>query len=131
MVAVDSNILIGILVVLSVAAYVFVLRRMKTKQPSPVESAISIKTGEEAMKYDKETTELQQTDESPKEKPLTDCGHYFGYLSSLSKKSEPPEKCLVCSKMTRCMSGKKPRKARGKQREAVLAIDEETEVLKQ
>jgi hypothetical protein len=131
MVAVDFNILTGIVVILSVLAYIFVLRRMKTKQPNPIDAAISTKTDEETKLDDKETTELQQPAGSPKKKLLTECGHRYGYLSSLSKKSNPPRECLECSRMTRCMSRKRPRKTRDKRVEAVLAIDEETEFLKQ
>lgn len=126
MVAVDFSILTGILVIASFLAYIFVLRRMKTKQPNPIDTAISTKTGEEAKSGDKETAELQQPEQSPKKKPSTKCGHHFGYLSTPSKKNNPPRECLECSKMTKCMNKKRPRKTRRKRIEATLVVDEAT-----
>jgi hypothetical protein len=132
MVSVDFNILIGVLVVFSVLAYVFVLRRIKTKQPNPVGIAASTEpTIEAAIADDTKTQERQQPKEAPKKKPSLKCDHHFGYLSNLPKKSKPPRECLQCQKVTECIGRKKPRKNRDKHIETILAIDEETEVPKQ
>ncbi len=132
MAAVDFNILIGVLVVFSVLAYVFVLRRIKTKQPNPVGMAASTEpTIEEATAEDTKTQERQQPKEAPKKKPSLNCDHHFGYLSNLPKKSKPPRECLQCQKVTECIGRKKPRKKRDKHIETILAIDEETEIPKQ
>jgi len=131
MVAVDFNILIGILVASSVLAYVFVLRRIKTKQPNSADTTVSTKTDEEAVIKGGGSSKLRQSKESSRKKSLAKCGHHYGYLGSLPKKSVLPRECLECSKMAECMSRKKPRRIRSKQIEAVMAIGEKTKVLKQ
>jgi len=129
MVTVDPNILIGILVIVSVLAYVFVLRKMKTNQPNPVNSTVSAEpTIEKAMEGDAKDKEFQQPKKTSKKKPSPECDHHFGYLSSLPKKSKPPSECFLCSKMTECMDRKKPRKTRSKYVETIPAIGEETKV---
>lgn len=132
MVAVDSNILTGILVVLSVLAYVFVLRRIKTKQPNPTDTATSTETCEEDMITGKKTEESQLSEEPTNSKPSTACGHHFGYLGSLPKRSILPRECIECDQMTKCISRKRKgrRKTRDQRIEAVLALEEETDALK-
>ena len=128
MVAIDPNILIGVLVIFSVLAYVFVLRRMKTNQPNPVNTTVSAEPAiEKARAGDTKDKEIQPKKTS-KKKTSPECDHHFGYLSTLSKKSNPPRECLLCSKMTECMTRKKPRKTRNKYVETIPAIGEETKV---
>ena len=132
MVTVDSNILIGVLVIFAVLAYVFVLRKMKTKQTNPVGMAISTEpTIGEATVDDSKTQERQQPKKAPEKKPSSKCSHNFGYLSNLPKKSKPPRECLQCRRMTGCASRRKPRKTPAKHTEAILAMDEEPEGYKQ
>jgi hypothetical protein len=125
MALIDSNVLIGLLVMVSVLAYIFVLRRIKAKEPDITRAAAG--TDGDILNEEKETAEPQQIDERPRNRLLTRCNHHFGYLSSLSKKSAFPKECHECSKMTKCMSRKKPRKTRDRQTDLIVAADEETE----
>jgi hypothetical protein len=62
------------------------LEREKTKTKPP-------KVPEPAKK-----TLDQQSSETPQK-----CQHYFGYLSSRSKKDPIPEECMTCEKLVECM----------------------------
>jgi hypothetical protein len=127
MVAVDSNILIGVLAILSVLAYVFVLRKMKTEQPDSAGIVVSTeKTDEKTVPNESEPPRPQPSKEPSEEKSVPECRHHFGFLSTLPKRSKTPKECLQCCRMTECMKRKKPRKSRDNQVEAVLATDEET-----
>jgi hypothetical protein len=131
MVAVDYTVLTGILVISSILAYIFLLRRMRTKQPNPADTAVSLKPSEEALISNTETEQFLQPEDPPKKHPLTECSYHFGYLSSLPKKRNLPTECLECARMTKCKSRRKPRKARHKRTVTVLATDEATAFPKQ
>ncbi len=35
---------------------------------------------------------------------LSDCKHYFGYMSEKEHKEQMPEECIMCSKIIECMA---------------------------
>jgi hypothetical protein len=50
-------------------------------------------------------TEKDDTLEKPSQnqEKLSDCKHYFGYMSEKEHKQEMPEECMLCSRIIDCM----------------------------
>ncbi len=112
MAAVELTIFMGVLAIFSVLAYVLILRRMKTKHPNQADIAAHTEPKNEEVKADySKILERQEPKKPSRKKPAPKCKYYFGYLSNIPKNSKPPSECLQCSKKTRCINGKKPRKA--------------------
>ena len=60
-----------------------------------------------------ETATILQEKPSLNEKKISDCKHYFGYMSEDEPKKQMPEECMLCTQIIECMvKGNGP--ARGK-----------------
>ena len=104
MAAVETTIFLGVLAILSVLAYVFILRKMKTKQLNQADTAVHAEPTSPEVNADySKVPELQESNKKPKRKPMPECSHHFGYLSSLPKNRRPPSECLQCRRKTQCL----------------------------
>ena len=44
---------------------------------------------------------------SQNQEKLSDCKHYFGYMSEKEHKQQMPEECMLCSQIIDCMAKEK------------------------
>jgi len=103
MIPVDANLLMGILIVVTIVAYIFVLRGLKTKSISArVPKKDSDKQDPKGKEVKETPKELPET--TPHEKSQSTCLHHFGYLRSLPKSSSLPDECLGCPKVVKCLT---------------------------
>lgn len=71
---------------------------------------------EPEISADKQNLEMEKTETKPPKAPEPakktpdkqspkpqECPHYFGYLSTRSKKDPIPEECMTCDKLVECM----------------------------
>ncbi len=57
-------------------------------------------------KIDAKIAILEEKPNQNQEK-ITDCSHYFGYMSIQEHKKQMPEECMVCSQLIDCMGKEK------------------------
>ena len=64
---------------------------------------------------EKTATETNSLDEEPiqNQEKISDCKHYFGYMSEKEHKLQMPEECMLCSRIIDCMA-KENKFAKGK-----------------
>lgn len=57
----------------------------------------------------KSETEVALLEEKPSQnqEKLSDCKHYFGYMSEKEHKQQMPEECMLCSQIIDCMAKEK------------------------
>ncbi len=46
---------------------------------------------------------VSQEEQSQTQENLSDCKHYFGFMSEKEHKQQMPEECMLCSKIIDCM----------------------------
>jgi hypothetical protein len=67
---------------------------------------ITVVEAESEMPQAKTTKEIAIIEEksSQNHEKLSDCTHYFGYMSEKEHKKQMPEECILCSQIIECMA---------------------------
>jgi len=111
MFAVDSNFLLGILIVVAVIVYILVLKKLGPRVPAGGSSERnSKKTIQENNKKREYLSRKASEAELPKQ-VRSECLHHFGYLRTLPKNRALPNECLGCSKIVQCLAQESTRKS--------------------
>jgi hypothetical protein len=123
----DSTIFVGILIVLTLAAYALILKKLA---PRPIQTKLPLlgpeknsksklkskivkkrveKLGEKRVEKlgEKRVEKLRERIVSKPvvfEKPESLCSQYFGYLRTLPKNTSIPDECLGCSQIVDCLT---------------------------
>lgn len=105
----DSNLLIGIVIVAAIPVYILILRKLKpgaaligeTIEKSPDKQ--KPKKVEKVKEKEKAGWKIIRS-KKPKKKPSSACLHYFGYLNTVPKNTSLPDNCLGCSKIMQCLA---------------------------
>lgn len=109
---IDSNILIGILVLATIGAYALILRKLgrkampRSKMPEPEPKKRRLKTRKKTKKAGRKTSKAM-----PK-KTRTRCADHIEYLSALPENVSVPDECLKCSSLVECLNHVRPKKSR-------------------
>ena len=51
-----------------------------------------------------EENDIVEEKPSQNQEQLSDCTHYFGYMSEKEHKQQMPEECMLCSQIIQCMA---------------------------
>ena len=110
----DSNILIGLVILAAIPTYILILRKLKpgailTKE---IQEKKTQKQEPDKEKKEKDTPRKIIRSEKPRKiirtekpkKPNSACFHHFGYLSTVPKSASLPDNCLGCSRIVKCLA---------------------------
>jgi hypothetical protein len=114
---IDSSLLFAILIVMTISAYILILKKLRPKSilTNKIPKQDPKKDDPQTRKKDKSvenrTPETVQSKES-----RSACSHHFGYLRTLPKNTSLPDECLGCPNIIECLTRERIKKSRGKQK---------------
>jgi hypothetical protein len=102
---IDSNLLLGILILVAVIAYILILKKLGPRSVPAEDSSeqYSKETSQENIKKREYSIKRASETEEPKH-PRSECSHHFGYLRTLPRNRALPSECLGCSKIIQCLA---------------------------
>ncbi len=114
---IDSNLLIAILIVITISAYILILKKIRPKS-TPTDNILrrnSKKQNPKTTRKDKNVRkEIVETTQQKKSRSA--CSHHFGYLRTLPKNASLPDECLGCPNIIECLTHAQIKKSHGKQK---------------
>jgi len=101
---IDDNVLLGVLISITIIAYVLVLRELKSRSVStkiPTKRLVKVTPKRNGQQEKRENSRRAP----PKQENSQHmCFHHFGYLGDLPRSGSLPDECLGCPKVVQCLA---------------------------